>query len=117
MKLGVINPRRFEHERLASEAKDRAIRNEDGGPIWQAEELRRNQQRAIAALEESSRRIDKAMAEARKLLSALSDVGQPEFEGARFNARYQLLKMRADKAAITGSLVEIRSNLKHLDNG
>ena len=117
MKLGVLNPQLHEHERLATEAKDRAIRTEDGGPIWQAEEMRRNQQRAISALEESQGRIENAMAEARKLLSELSEVSQPEFEAAKFNARYQILKMRADKAAITGSLAEIRANLKHLDNG
>ncbi len=117
MKLGVINPRRFEHERLATDAKERAIRTEDGGPIWQAEELRHNQQRAISALQESQGRIENAMAEARKLLAALSDVSQPEFDAAKLNARYQLLKMRADQAAVAGSLAEIRMNLKRLNNG
>jgi hypothetical protein len=117
MKLGVINPRRFEHERLATEAKQRAIRTEDGGPIWQAEEMRLNQQRAISALRESQIRIENAMAETRKLLVALSDVSQPEFEAAKLNARYQLLKMQADKAAVAGSLAQIRTNLKHLNKG
>ena len=117
MKLGVINPRRFEHERLATEAKQRAIQTEDGGPIWQAQEMRLNQQRAISALRESQTRIENAMTEARKLLVALSDVSQPEFEAAKLNARYQLLKMRADKAAVAGSLAEIQTNLKHLNNG
>jgi hypothetical protein len=117
MKLGVINPRRFEHERLATQAKEQAIQLEDSGPIWQAEEMRRNQTRAIAALEESQSKIENAMTEARKLLATLSDVSQPEFDAARLNARYQLLKLRADKAAVAGSLAEIRSNLRHLSNG
>lgn len=117
MKLGVIDPRRFEHERLATEAKQRAIRDEAGGPIWQAEQLRSSHERAISGLEQSRLEIDKAVAEAKHLLATLADVSQPEFEGAKLNARYQVLKLRADQAAIDGSLMDIRRNLKQLSNG
>ncbi len=117
MKLGVVDPRRFEHERLASEAKQRAIRDEPGGPIWQAEQLRLSHQRAIAGLLESRREIEKAIAEAKHLLATMADVSQPEFTGAKLNARYQLLKLRADQAAVTGSLDDIKRNLKQLSSG
>lgn len=117
MKLGVIDPRRFEHERLASEAKQRAIRDEAGGPIWQAAQLRSSHERAIAGLEQSRQEIGKAVAEAKHLLATLADVSQPEFEGAKLNARYQVLKLRADQAAIDGSLIDIKRNLKQLSNG
>ena len=117
MKLGVIDPRRFEHERLATAAKQRAIRDEAGGPIWQAAQLRNSHERAIAGLEQSRLEIGKAVAEAKHLLATLADVSQPEFEGAKLNARYQVLKLRADQAAIDGSLMDIRRNLKQLSNG
>ena len=117
MKLGVIDPRRFEHERLASEAKQRAIRDEAGGPIWQVAQLRSSHERAIAGLEQSRLEIAKAVAEAKHLMTTLADVSQPEFDGAKLNARYQLLKLRADDAAVVGSLADIRSNIKQLSNG
>lgn len=117
MKLGVIDPRRFEHERLASAAKLRAIRDESPGPISQARELTSSQQQAIAGLEASRRQLVKAAAEAKHLLATLSDVQQAEFEGAKLNARYQILKLKSDEAAVDGSLTEIRQNLHALSNG
>ncbi|MEP6826566.1 MAG: hypothetical protein ABJA10_00680, partial [Aestuariivirga sp.] len=117
MKLGLIDPRRFEHERLASEAKQRAVRDEAGGPIWQVAQLRDSHERAIAGLEQSRREIAKAVAEAKHLLATLADVSQPEFEGAKLNGQFQLLKLRADDAAVAGSLADIRSNIKQLSNG
>ena len=117
MKLGVIDPRRFEHERLATAAKLRAIRDEPGGPISQARELSVSQQHAIAGLEESRSLLIKAAAEAKHLLATLADVQQSEFDGAKLNARFQILKLKSDQAAVEGSLLEIRSNLRSLANG
>ncbi len=117
VKLGAFNPQRFEHERLASEAKQRAIKNEEGGSVWQIGVLRRAHERAIAGLEESQAKLEKAMQEATHLLAVLASVQQPEFEGARFNARYEIMKLKADRAGIAGSLAEIRVNLSRLQNG
>ena len=117
MKLGVIDPRRFEHEKLATAAKLRAIRDESAGPISQARELSSSQQHAIAGLEESRRQLIKAAAEAKHLLATLADVQQSEFDGAKLNARFQILKLKSDQAAVEGSLLEIRRNLQMLANG
>ena len=57
------------------------------------------------------------MAEAKHLMATLADVSQSEFDGAKLNARYQLLKLRADDAAVAGSLADIRSNIRQLSNG
>jgi hypothetical protein len=117
VKLGAFNPQRFEHERLASQAKQRAIKNEEGGSVWQIGVLRRAHERAIAGLEESQAKLDKAMQEATHLLGVLASVQQPEFEGARLNARYEIMKLKADRAGVAGSLAEIRTNLSRLQNG
>ncbi len=117
MKLGVIDPRRFEHERLASAAKQRAIGVEGFGPLWQANQLRRSTERAIAGLEQSRLEISKAVAEAKHLLATMVDVTQPEFVGVKINAQLQLLKFRAEEAAVSGSLIDMQRNLKQLANG
>ena len=117
MKLGVIDPRRFEHERLASEAAQRAIVSEESSPIWQIGLLRRSHERAIAGLQHSIEEIDHAMAEAKHLLAVMADVSQPEFQGPRLNAKFQLLKLRADRAGVVGSISEIKSNLTRLKDG
>ena len=117
MKLGVIDPRRFEHERLAAQAKQSAIRDEGFGPIWQANQLRGSHQRALFGLEESRRDIAKALAEAKHLLATLADVSQPEFTGAKLSARFQVMKLQADQAAVDGSITDIQRNLKQLSSG
>ena len=79
--------------------------------------MRHAHERSIFGLEESRRSIDKAMKEARHLLAVLDSVPQPEFEGARLNARFEIMKLKADQAGVVGSLAEIRKNLKRLQNG
>ncbi len=117
IQLGALNPSRFEHERLASEAKQRAIRSEEGGTIWQVGVLRRAHERAISGLEDSQKKIEDAMIKAKHLLSVLNSEPQPEFEGARLNTRFELIKLNADRAGVVGSLAEIRTNLNRLQNG
>jgi hypothetical protein len=117
MKLGVVDPRRFEHERLASEAAQRAIVGEESSPIWQIGLLRRSHERAIAGLQHSVEELDHATQEAKHLVAVLEDVPQPEFQGARLNAKFQLMKLRADRAGLVGSIVEIKNNLNRLKDG
>jgi hypothetical protein len=117
MKLGVVDPRRFEHERLASEAAQRAIVGEESSPIWQIGLLRRSHERAIAGLQHSVEELDRATQEAKHLVAVLADVPQPEFQGARLNAKFQLMKLRADRAGLVGSIVEIKNNLSRLKDG
>ena len=42
---------------------------------------------------------------------------QPEFDGARLGAEFEVMKLRADKAGIAGSIAEIKVNLNRLQNG
>jgi hypothetical protein len=117
IQLGALNPQRFEHERLATEAKQRAIKLEEGGAIWQVGVLRRAHERAIAGLEESQKKIEDAISKAKHLLAVLNSEPLPDFEGARLNARFEIIKLYADRAGVVGSLSEIRTNLNRLQNG
>jgi hypothetical protein len=113
IKLGAVLPQRFEHEERAKQAKLRAI-GDEGGALWQVNVLRLAHERAIAGLEESRLKIDSAVSETSKLLKALEGVNNPEFQGTAFHARIKLMQLKSDKAAVDGSLAEIRTNLKRL---
>jgi hypothetical protein len=113
MKLGAVLPQRFEHEERAKRAKLRAI-GEEGGTMWQVNVLRIAHERAIEGLVESSGKIDNAIAETRTLLGALKGVEDPEFQGAGIQAKFRLIQLESDKAAVQGSIAEIRANMKRL---
>jgi hypothetical protein len=112
-KLGAALPQRFEHEERAKQAKLRAI-GDEGGALWQVNVLRLAHERAIAGLEESRVKIDSAVAETNRLLKALDGVGNPQFQGTAFHARIKLMQLKSDRAAVEGSLAEIRTNMKRL---
>jgi hypothetical protein len=114
VKLGAALPGRFEHEQRAKEAKLRSIA-EEGGPLWQVNVLRIAHERAIQGLIESAAKIDAAITENNRLLAALKDVPNPEFAGTAIGAKFKLYQLQADKAAVEGSIAEIRTNLKRLE--
>ena len=87
LKLGAISPQRFAHERHATEAKLDAIRNQEGGTIWQIQMLRKAHERALDGLSESRTKLDEALDEATKLVTVLSKVQSPEFAGTFIAAK------------------------------
>jgi hypothetical protein len=117
LKLGALVPERFDHEVKSKELKQQALESGSTGILWQVQALRHSHERSISGLEDSQKNIDVAMNEARHLLAVLDSVPQQEFEGARLNVRFEMMKLKADRAGVVGSLAEIRSNLKRLQNG
>ncbi len=117
MKLGAFTPQRYEHERRAREARLAAVTNGEGGALWQLETLRQAHLKAISGLEDSRRRLDSALAETRKFLKLVNSTPDPEFVGARIEAKLRMIQLEADYAAVDGSLIEIRSKLKQLGPG
>lgn len=115
VKLGALNPQRFAHEERAKEAKLKAIRDEEGGALWQINVLRLAHERAIEGLEQSRAKLEDSIATANRLVAELQSVPNPEFAGSAISARLQLLRLQADKAAVSGSLAEIRANLDRLN--
>jgi hypothetical protein len=114
VKLGALAPQRFDHERLAREAKLRAIRNQEGGSLWQIDTLRKAHERALDGLMVSQVKLNEALTEAKKLVTTLSSVSNPEFAGTLIAAKIQVVRLQADKAAVAGSIKEIGENIKRL---
>ncbi len=117
MKLGAVMPQRFKHEAAAKDAKLRAIRSEEGGALWQVAVLRRAHERAIEGLVQQEAQLDAAIHKAESLAQTLASVDNPEFEPPLIQAKLQLIKLRADRAAVAGSITEIRGNMKKLKAG
>ena len=117
MKLGVASPKRFEHEAAAKDAKLRAIKSEEGGALWQVAILRRAHERAIEGLVQQKGKLDEAIHKAQELSQMLASVDNPEFEPPLIQAKLQLIKLKADRAAVAGSISEIESNMKKLKAG
>ncbi len=117
MKLGAFAPSRYEHERRAREARIAAIRDQEGGALWQIRTLREAHLKAISGLEESQSRIDRAIAETKRFIALVSNTPDPEFSAPAIEARIRMVQLEADRAAVTGSLAEIRTKLTQLGNG
>ena len=117
VKLGALAPKRFEHEAAAKEAKLRAIQDQEGGTLWQVGVLRRAHERAIAGLVEQQQKLAEAIAKADKLAKMLASVDNPEFEPPLIQAKLQLIRLRADRAAVADSIAEIQGNMKRLKTG
>ena len=117
IKLGAVSPQRFAHERRAKEARLRAIRDQEGGTLWQIQMLHRAHTRALSGLSESRTKLNEALAEAVKLVTVLGSVQSPEFAGTLIAAKIQVIRLLADRAAIDGSIKEIEQNMKRLNIG
>lgn len=117
MKLGAFTPGRYEHERRARDARIAAIRDQEGGALWQIRTLREAHLKAISGLEESQSRIDRAIAETKRFIALVSNTPDPEFSGPAIEARIRMVQLEADRAAVSGSLAEIRTKLNQLGNG
>jgi hypothetical protein len=117
IKLGAVAPQRFRHEELAKEAKLNAITNQEGGMLWQIDLMRRANERALAGLEQSRAKLMEAILEADRLVAVAGSVDDPEFSGMRIAAHIQAVRLRAERAAIEGSIAEIHQNVKRLKLG
>jgi hypothetical protein len=116
-KLGAMSPQRFAHERRAKEAKLRAIRDQEGGTLWEIQMLHKAHQRALAGLAGSQAKLNEALSEALKLVTVLGSVQSPEFIRTLIAAKIQVIRLLADKAAIDGSIEEIEQNMERLKTG
>lgn len=70
------------------------------------------QQRALASLVQSQARLNEALADTIKLVEILGSVHSPEFAGTFIAAKIQVVRLLAEKAAVDGSIDEIRQSMK-----
>jgi hypothetical protein len=116
LKLGALSPGRYRQEREAKDARLRAIR-EEGGLMWQAAVLHRAHERALSGLQAQDKNLAAAIAKAEALAATLASIDNPEFEPPLIEVKLQLIKLRADRAGVQGSIAEIRANMQKLDAG
>ncbi len=117
VKLGALAPKRFEHERRAKEARLSAIRDQEGGALWQIAVLRKANERALDGLSESRAKLNEALAEVTNLISVLKTVQNSEIQPTILAARIQAVRLEAERAAVDGSIHEINENIKRLKTG
>jgi hypothetical protein len=111
-KLGAVAPQRFEHERRARDAKFKALQEQVNAPGRQIAAQRQAHQQALAELTLSQARLNETLADTIKLVKVLGSVSSPEFAGTFIAAKIQVVRLLAEKAAVDGSIGEIRQNMK-----
>jgi hypothetical protein len=111
-KLGAVAPQRFEHERRARDAKLKALQEQVDVPDRQIAAQRQAQQQALADLTQSQGRLNETLADTIKLVKVLGSVSSPEFAGTFIAAKIQVVRLLAEKAAVDGSIDEIRQGMK-----
>ena len=116
-KLGAVAPQRFEHERRAREAKLKALQEQVNAPDRQVAAQRQAQQQALADLAQSQARLNETLADTLKLVKVLGSVSSPEFAGTFIAAKIQVVRLLAEKAAVDGSITEIRQSMKRPKTG
>lgn len=100
--------------RLIDDISSAASSTNENAPVWQ---ISRGQHEALAGLEQSQAQLNQTLADTIKLVQILGSVRGPEFSGTLVAAKIQVVKLLAEKAAVDGSIDEIRQNLKHLKTG
>jgi hypothetical protein len=111
-KLGAVAPQRFEHEQRARDAKRKALQEQVNAPDRLIAAQRQAQQQALADLKRTQARLNEILADTIKLVKVLGSVSSPEFAGTFIAAKIQVVRLLAEKAAVDGSIDEIRQNLK-----
>jgi hypothetical protein len=69
-------------------------------------------QQALANLVQSQARLNETLADTIKLVKILDSVSSPDFAGTFIAAKIQVVRLRAEKAAVDGSIDEIRQSMK-----
>ncbi len=111
-KLGAMVPQRFEHEQRARDAKLKALQEQVNAPDRQIAAQRQARQQALADLTQSQARLNETLADTIKLVKVLGSVSSPEFAGTFIAAKIQVVRLLAEKAAVDGSIDEIRQTMK-----
>ncbi|HUQ37686.1 MAG TPA: hypothetical protein VM144_15045 [Aestuariivirga sp.] len=111
-KLGAMAPQRFEHERRGRDAKLKALQEQVNAPDRQIVAQRQAQQQVLADLAQSQARLNETLADTIKLVKVLGSVSSPEFAGTFIAAKIQVVRLLAEKAAVDGSITEIRQNIR-----
>ena len=73
---------------------------------------RSRRRQSLADLTQSQARLNETLADTIKLVKILDSVSSPEFAGTFIAAKIQVVRLLAEKAAVDGSIDEIRQSMK-----
>ena len=75
------------------------------------------EQQALTGLKQSQAQLDETLADTMKLVEVLDSVHSPEFAGTFIAAKIQVVRLLAKKAAVEGSIDEIRQSMERPNAG
>jgi len=83
-----------------------------GLPDGQVTATPETQQRTLVELTEAQAQLSEMLTDTANLVEALGTVHRPEFAGTFIAAKIQVVRLMAEKAAVDGSIAEIRQGMK-----
>lgn len=69
-------------------------------------------ERALVGLTQAQADLNEMLADTASLVEVLGSVSRPEFTGTFIAAKIQVVRLLSEKAAVDGSIAEIRQNMK-----
>lgn len=75
------------------------------------------QQRTLVELTQSQAKLSETLADTTNLVKVLGSVSSPDFAGTFIAAKIQVVRLLAEKAAVEGSIDEIRQSMKRPKTG
>jgi hypothetical protein len=86
-------------------------------PVGQAAMQQETQQLALVELTQLQAKLSETLSDTTNLVEALGSVRSPEFAGTLIAAKIQVVRLQAEKAAIDGTINEIRQSLNRPNSG
>jgi len=86
-------------------------------PVGQVATQQEAQEQALVELTQSQAELSGALADTTHLVKVLGSVNSPEFAGTFIAAKIQVVRLLAEKAAVDGSIDEIRQSMKRSKAG
>jgi hypothetical protein len=69
-------------------------------------------ERALVGLTQAQAKLNEMLADTASLVEVLGSVSRPEFAGTFIAAKIQVVRLLSEKAAVDGSIAEIRQNMQ-----
>jgi hypothetical protein len=86
-------------------------------PVGQVATQQEAQEQALVELTQSQAKLSGALADTTHLVKVLGSVNSPEFAGTFIAAKIQVVRLQAEKAAVDGSIDQIRQSMKRSKAG
>ena len=114
LKLGALSPRRQAYEDAALAARQDALNEELGGPIWRAGYAESSGAKALPGLKRARDQISAAKSSAERTAANLSASERPELLANALAVRLEAIGHGAELAGANAAISQIEDNLRRL---